>query len=285
MIHGHLPRAQIVTALASTKSQVVICSRHDEDPFFPAGHRIVSKLLFKIVDLKTEIWIAISKSVKIKMISYKEIPHNQDIEVAHYGYKGNNNELDESLVIELKKRYKLEEDYFVIGCVARLVWQKDHSTLLKSFQIYKLSNPRAKLLLIGDGPMRRQLMEQSTKLGIEDSVVFTGKVSSVREHLRLLNVFVLPSQTEGFGLVLLEAMEMNLPIIGSNTSAIPEVVGASGLLFEPGNELDLAEKIHKLETLETQKTYSALSRKRLTEFTPEIMWSRIGQIYEKAVQD
>lgn len=284
LIHGHLPRAQIIVALAVAKTQVFVCSRHDEDQFFPGSNKFFSRLIFKIVDSKTKIWIAISNSVKFKMLSYDEIPHFQNIEVAHYGYKESETEIDESLVGDLKRTYKLEGNYFVIGCVARLVWQKDHSTLLRSFQIYKLNNPSAKLILIGDGPMRQQLTELSAKLGITDSVVFTGKVSSVREHLRLLNVFVLPSQTEGFGLVLLEAMDAKLPIIASDISAIPEVVGESGLLFEGGNELDLSEKIQKLETQEVQEIYSALSRNRLTEFAPEIMWSRIRDIYQKAAQ-
>ncbi len=285
LIHGHLPRAQIIVALAIAKTQVFVCSRHDEDQFFPGSNKFFSWLVFKIVDSKTKTWIAISNSVKFKMLSFNEIPRFQNIEVAHYGYKKSESEIDKSLVGDLKRTYNLEGNCFVIGCVARLVWQKDHSTLLKSFQIYKLNNPRAKLILIGDGPMRHQLTELTAKLGITDSVVFTGKVSSVREHLRLLNVFVLPSQTEGFGLVLLEAMDANLPIIASKTSAIPEVVGESALLFECGNEFDLSEKIRKLETREMQEIYSALSRNRLTEFTPEIMWTRIGDIYQKAAQN
>jgi len=217
------------------------------------------------------------------MNKYGENPKRGEIEVVHYGYRSAQNKLDSSLFEELSETYDIREEQFVVGCVARLVWQKDHATLLKAFGIYSSKNPKARLILIGDGPLRNQLIELARELGILDSVVFVGKVSNVREHLQLLDVFVLSSITEGFGLVLLEAMEAELPIIASKISAIPEVLGDSGLLFETGNPRDLARMIELLEIRQTRDNYSDMSRKKLKEYAPEIMFAKIENVYEKAV--
>jgi len=285
IIHGHLPRAQIIAAYSVNKSQRLICSRHDEDKFYPEGKLLSSRLIFKLIDRRIDQWIAISQSVRSRMIKYGEIPRKNEIEVVHYGFESAAHAFDSSLSAKIKMEYKLNESNYVIGCVARLVWQKDHSTLLRAFRTYHLGNPKAKLILIGDGPMRGQLAQLAQELEISNSVVFAGKVSTVREHLEILDVFILPSTTEGFGLVLLEAMEAELPIIASNISAIPEVMGDCGLLFETGNSDELAIKIELFESPDTRESYSRLSRKRLMEYAPEIMCLKIMKIYEKAARN
>ena len=285
VVHGHLPRAQITAAYSITNSQRLICTRHDEDRFFPGANFILSKLVFKTINFRIHQWIAISQSVKLKMVTFGELPRFGDINVVHYGFRSNASKVDSSLSQELKSQYDLTNDNFIIGCVARLVWQKDHVTLLRAFHTHYSRNPKSRLVLIGDGPLRARLTMLAEELEIADAVIFTGKVSTVREHLKILDVFVLPSTTEGFGLVLLEAMEAELPIIASNISALPEVLGECGLLFEMGNSVDLAMKINSLESLESRQPYSRLSRERLKEFTPETMCSRVMRIYEKEARN
>lgn len=284
IVHAHLPRAQITAAFAVTKSQRLICSRHDEDQFYPNRNRLFSLLVFKVINSRIDAWVAISDAVKLRMISYGENPRVGEIEVVHYGFNKTDSEINPILVEKLREQYNLDNDNYVIGCVARLIWQKNHSTLLKAFHAYYLRNPQARLVLVGDGPMRTQLTNQIKELEIFDKVILTGKVSNVREHLEIFNVFVLPSLTEGFGLVLLEAMEANLPIIASNISAIPEVIGQGGLLFQAGDEKDLATKIEKFESFEEREFYSGLSRERLMDFAPEIMYSKLTSTYEKVAQ-
>lgn len=283
IVHSHLPRAQILTFLTKQKNQKLICSRHDEDTFFPGKHKKISKLLFKLVDSRTNIWIAISDAVKERMISYGEMPSKSDIQVVHYGFGNKKHQLEIGAVENFRNRYRLDTDTFVIGCVARLVWQKDHECLLNAFSLFQMKNPKSKLILVGDGAMRIYLEELTEKLSLRQSVIFTGKVSSVREHLGLMDVFVLPSTTEGFGLVLLEAMDAGVPIISSNASALPEVLGDAGLLFEVGQPEDLSKKLSLMRDPSVLLKYTRLGHSRLKEFSPEIMWSKVGEIYEKAV--
>ena len=282
IIHAHLPRAQIVAFLSKLKSQKMICTRHDEDTFYPGKNKNISKLLFKLVDSRTNVWIAISEAVKERMISYGEMPSKSKIQVVHYGSAIKKLQVEIGAVENLRNRYKLDTDTFVIGCVARLVWQKDHECLLNAFSLFQIKNPKSKLILVGDGIMRTYLEEFTKKLSLQDSVIFTGKVSTVREHLGLMDVFVLPSTTEGFGLVLLEAMEAGVPIISSNASALPEVLGDAGLLFEVGQPGDLVKKLDLMQDPSVLLKYSRLGHSRLKEFSPELMWSKVGAIYKKA---
>jgi len=282
VIHGHLPRAQIVASLSLSKSQSLICSRHDEDQFYPDRNRYISKLFFKMINSRVQSWIAISEAVKNRMNYFGEISSRNEVRVVHYGYGSKILKPDPEVVENLKSQYALNDSSFVIGCVARLVWQKDHATLIHAFGLFQKNNPDSKLILVGDGPMRFQLENLSKTMSLENSVIFTGKVSSVQEHLSLLDVFILPSRTEGFGLVLLEAMHIGVPIISSNASALPEVLGDAGLLFAVGEPADLLEKLTMMQDQKVQSNYSKLGKKRLAEFSPEIMWSKVNDIYEKA---
>ena len=282
IIHAHLPRAQIIASFSLHKSQSLVCSRHDEDQFYPGAGRHISKIIFKLVNSRILFWIAISEAVRLRMISYGEISKGTDIQVIHYGHGSQNFQADSDKVENLKLRYKMNNNEIVIGCIARLVWQKDHETLLRAFALYQKLNPDSRLILVGDGPMRSQLESLTKNLLLEDAVIFAGKSNLVREHLSLMDVFVLPSTTEGFGLVLLEAMEAGVPIISSNASALPEVLGDAGLLFAVGQPSDLNEKLVMIQDLEVQMKYAALGRARLAEFSPEIMWSKISHIYERA---
>jgi len=282
VIHAHLPRAQIIAFLGMNQSQKLICSRHDEDQFYPGARSKISKALFKCVDFRVKYWIAISEAVKEKMISYDEVPRNADIQVVHYGYSNQATNSARGVVDELRLSYKINSNGFVIGCVARLVWQKNHETLLRAFALFQNNYPESKLLLVGDGPRRAHLESLANSILIENSVIFAGKVNTVKDHLSLMNVFVLPSTTEGFGLVLLEAMEAGIPLISSDASALAEVIGNAGLLFQVGQHTDLADKLEIMLDPDVQSRYSKLGHLRLGQFNPEIMWTKISDIYEKA---
>jgi N-acetyl-alpha-D-glucosaminyl L-malate synthase BshA len=100
----------------------------------------------------------------------------------------------------------------------------------------------SKLILAGDGPERYALERLVRELGIGHDVIFLGKVRDTAHVLEISDVFLLPSETESFGLAALEAMAMGVPVISSNTGGIPEVNthGYSGFLSEVGDVEDMA---------------------------------------------
>ena len=101
----------------------------------------------------------------------------------------------------------------------------------------------AKLLLVGDGPDRSRIEKRAEELGYRNDVICIGKIKNPIEPLRISDLFLLPSETESFGLAALEAMASGVPVIASNTGGLPEVIehGVSGFLHEVGDTQAMAK--------------------------------------------
>lgn len=127
---------------------------------------------------------------------------------------------------------------------------KSIDTLIESFSKIHNKFPDFKLVIVGDGPSRDNLQLTTHNLQLTDKVIFTGKLSlsEVKEVMKDCYMFVLPSLSEGFGRVFIEAMALAKPVIATNVGGVPEIVknGKNGFLIEPKNADVLAEKIEGL---------------------------------------
>jgi N-acetyl-alpha-D-glucosaminyl L-malate synthase BshA len=94
---------------------------------------------------------------------------------------------------------------------------------------------RATLVLAGDGPERPRVEEEVRSLGLSEDVRFAGTPNDLLPLLRAADLFLLPSASESFGLAALEALACGVPVVGSRTGGLPEVVGDAGALYEPGD--------------------------------------------------
>jgi glycosyltransferase involved in cell wall biosynthesis len=129
-----------------------------------------------------------------------------------------------------------------IGTVCRLERQKGLKYLLLAMRLILTKFPDAILEIIGEGSLEPELKVLSKKLGISNSVIFFGKFANVIPFYKRMDIFVLPSIYEGFGIVILEAMASGIPIVATNIEGIKEVIvnEISGLLVSPKNPDDLA---------------------------------------------
>jgi len=157
------------------------------------------------------------------------------------------------------------EKSFVIGWVGRMDddW-KDLTTLLKAAAIVYRSAPDALWVLIGDGPDAVKLKDKAEKLGVKDVVRFLGVRSDVRRLYVGMDLLVLPSRSEGFSLVLVEAMASSLPVIASNIGGIPEVVEncVNGILVEVGDAEAIAANVESLFRDQEQRSRMGENGKR-----------------------
>lgn len=135
-----------------------------------------------------------------------------------------------------------------IGTVSRLAPQKGVDVLLRSAALLVDDFPKLEVVIVGDGPLRGDLEELARELGISDRVKFLGFRSDALSIVAGLDVFVLSSTRETFGMTLAEAMSLGVPVVASRTGGIPEVVDDehTGLLAEPGNPCDFASKVRAL---------------------------------------
>ena len=138
-----------------------------------------------------------------------------------------------------------------IGFVGRMLPGKGLPLLGQALQLLARENWRA--LFVGDGPERASVMRQLAKYGLESRVTMTGAVDYeiVPDYLQQIDVLVVPSQTtpklrEQFGRVIVEAMASGVCVVGSDSGAIPEVIGPAGLIFPEGQPEALAECLQKL---------------------------------------
>ncbi len=101
----------------------------------------------------------------------------------------------------------------------------------------------ARLVLVGDGPERPRVLLRAEELGVRDKVLFLGKHTSVHELLSCADLFLLPSASESFGLVALEAMACGAPVVASNIGGLPEVIeaGTTGYMFDVGDIQGMSE--------------------------------------------
>jgi glycosyltransferase involved in cell wall biosynthesis len=132
--------------------------------------------------------------------------------------------------------------------IGRHVPEKGYRHLVDGAARLERTKPDVHWILVGDGELRGELEAQAQRLGLVSHVHFTGWRDDVAEMLALADVFVLPSESEGFGRVLVEAMAMGRPVVATNVGGIPDIVldGETGLLVEPANAAALADAVRAL---------------------------------------
>lgn len=156
---------------------------------------------------------------------------------------------NEADVRQLQTRFDIKGKR-VIGIVGRLAHQKGHTYLLNAMVTVVNEFPDAVLVILGDGPDREKLEELAKQLGIESNLRWLGSVDQefVFRMFAVIDIFVMPSLYEGFGLTAAEAMAAGLPVVGSRVDGLAEVVedGVTGYLVKPGDSVILAKSMAKL---------------------------------------
>lgn len=137
---------------------------------------------------------------------------------------------------------KLPEDAWVVGNVGRLHHDKDQATLIRGFALALPRLPQSSfLVIVGEGPLADELKQLVAELNIRPHVLFLGKVPNAKQYFKAFDVFALTSDHEPFGMVLLEAMAANVPIVCSNSGGGAEVIKDVGWLFKLGDAEALSE--------------------------------------------
>ena len=271
IFHAHLPRAELLVAFSKVSKNRFVASRHNAEPFFPKAPRLISILLSRLVNRRAKEIVAISVAVKDYLFWSLEIPKKRNVKVVHYG-------VNSELTINRKEFRTGTPPTF--GTIARLVPQKDIPTLLRAFSIFLRDSSSSKLVVVGEGFLSSELTSLCKDLNIVENVIWAGKTDNVPSILNRMDLFILTSNYEGFGLVLLEAMQNGVPVIAANNSAIPEVLGLeNGNLFKTGDANQLA-KLMKEYTVE--KKWTKLQNDgfaRLELFDAESMRFKIDQVY------
>ena len=232
--------------------------------------------------------IAVSRPVKEHLIRDFGV-REQDITLIYNGIEAARFEnKDQNFRNEMKKTLGLA-DCPVVGIVGRLSDVKGHRYLIEAMQKVLQKIPQARLLIVGEGKMKKKLVALSRHKAIEKSILFIPSVKETRDVLSIMDVFVMPSLKEGLGLALMEAMAAGLAVIGSDVGGIKDLIrhDVNGLLVRPADISGLASDISALlEDTEKRRSLGQEARIFIEQsFTQEKMISETEALYAKCLEN
>jgi glycosyltransferase involved in cell wall biosynthesis len=169
----------------------------------------------------------------------------------------------------------------VVGSVASLEERKGHRFLLQAARELKRQGHRFSYRIAGDGSQKRRLLELTRSLQLESEIKFVGFTSDVPAFLRGIDVFVLPSLSEGLGVAALEAMAAARPVIASAVGGLTDTVieGETGLLVPPGDSASLARALGRLAT--EKELIRAMGEKGRARFLNHFTMERMARANEE----
>jgi glycosyltransferase involved in cell wall biosynthesis len=219
---------------------------------YPETHKIsrifMHKYFFSPILKSSDKIISISENTKRDIIKHFKIPEDK-IKVIPLAANENFRKLDENETSKIKSKYNINFPFILY--VGTLEPRKNIPNLLNAFYKIKKQGIAHKLVIAGGkGWKYKEIFETIEKLNLQNDVIFTGYVpdEDLPGLYNAADLFVYPSLYEGFGLPPLEAMQCGTPVITSNTSSLPEVVGDAGIMVNPHDIGELANKMYEVLT-------------------------------------
>lgn len=223
---------------------------------------ITRKTLIKFVLTNSTLVLAMTKHMEKEARSYGKIETAVLPDGVDYEYFKN-----------YPKQKRVRNSVLYVG---RLIETKGVKDLIKALSEVIKSIPGAKLFIAGYGNQEEELKKLTIALNLTKNIIFLGKVekSDVAKYMKSSEIFVLPSYSEGFPLVLAEALACGLPVITTKVKGLPEIIKdkINGYLIEPGDYKDLAEKIIFLFKNDPERT--KISRKNIEE-SEKYAWENV----------
>ena len=185
--------------------------------------------------------------------------------------------------IAARRELGFSEGGFIIGSVGRLVTVKGHSYLIEAMPSILNENKDCQLIIAGDGPLKADLEALITKLGLSDNVILAGHIDNIDKFMDTIDLFVLPSLSEGLPMALLEAMAYQKPVLASDVGGIPEVITntSEGIMIVHSNADAISSAVCRLLQDRAQlKWLGGNSRKRVeSAFSSSRMAMEYADIY------
>jgi len=255
VVHVQYIAPGLIPIIAARLSGVKRVFATVHQPGRPYGWK--SKLLIRIAAQLCDAFFCNSKSVEKSWFGDCQIldPEKIDVMRKHFTiYNGVDSDRIEGIVKQTDKEGLKEslniKDKKVVGVIGRLREEKGQFILLESIKKVVEEMPDAALLVVGDGADRAYLEQAAVELGVNDHVIWLGQKDpdEVFALYGVIDLVVVPSLFEGFGLTAAEAMTAGKPVVASNVDGLREVIqdGISGLLVPPGNSKALGQAILEL---------------------------------------
>ncbi len=267
IVHSNSIRASIYTALASLGEDYAFVWHmrdfwlSEDKPKNPVIDSILKRILYRLARCVITNSYAVSKNLPYKHKTYTI--HN-GIDLSKLVI----NDLTE-LRAKFRQTYHIAPNDIVIGTVGRLRPWKGQHRFIEVAGLIRSTYPQAKYIIVGGDPFSdngdyaKSLQEQITSYGLNNNFICTGQLNDPRSAFAAMDIFVHPGDPEPFGLVNIEAMATQKPVVAFAHGALPEIVidGMTGVLVTPYNLPEMATQIEKLiQDLELRQLLGKMAR-------------------------
>jgi len=241
VIHAHGPRAGYFCRMAVRPKELFIYTEHLWNSDFHLKNPLNSILQLRglrSICNKADLIIAVSNSVK-KFLTAKIVSDKDKVVVIPNAVEISDVEP------KIIRRPGRDKAGLLIGTIGALLRQKGQIYLVRAMQRIVQSLPKTKLEIIGTGPDKELLQKEINRLGLEAKIQLLGEQKNVKKFVKDWDLFVLPSLSETFGLVVLEAMETGIPVVATSVGGLPEIIknGQTGVLVPPADPEHLSKAI------------------------------------------
>ncbi len=279
LLHCHGYKSNFYGLLARPKNVPIVATNHN----WLASHwrlRAYRRFDSLLIRYFTRI-IAVSEGVKKEMLRYG-VPKEKirvidnGVDLTRFG--------DTVSSTAIREEFGIKEGAPVIGTVGNLGPEKGHVYLLQAAKEIVNRVKSVKFIFVGEGRLRTYLEHEASEFGIRDHVIFAGFRTDIPSLLSAMDIFVLPSVTEGLPMVLLEAMAAKKAVVATRVGAVSKVVdNESGILVEPRDVAGLQKAILSLLTSrEKRDTYASAGHDTVrTHFSSERMSSEYIALYNE----
>jgi N-acetyl-alpha-D-glucosaminyl L-malate synthase BshA len=231
---------------------------------------------------KSDVVTSVSKS--LKEATYELFDIKKEIHVIPNFIELVKHPLENNSVCQRSTMAKPEER--IITHISNFRKVKRIPDVIKIFNKIQQTLP-ARLMMVGDGPEKVKAEQLCEKLGILDKVIFFGNSNEIDSILSNSDLFLLPSETESFGLAALEAMAAGVPVISTNTGGLPEVNrhGVTGMMSDVGDIDDMVKNcVYLLSDSKRLSKFKQQARKRAEDFTLEKILPQYEKLYQTVLE-
>ena len=279
LVHAHVYSSAAASALATLGTGLpLVVTEHTEALWQGRGGRLFSRWMYRRVAHV----IAVSDAIRRRLIERDDVPAAK-ITVVPNSVPPAREAHGDALPLPAESAGEGP----LVGVVARLQPEKGVAGFLKAAAHVAKELPAARFAVVGDGPLREELLALAGRLGVRDCVLFLGFRPDAQAILGLMDVVAVPSVSEGTPLVVLEAMAAGIPVVASRVGGIPDQIrpGREGILVPPGDARALGDALlDLLRDPERARRMGEAGRLRTaTEFSHESMVRKVEGIYRDAL--
>lgn len=240
IVHSHMDAMSIVVLKEAKKGGIPIRIAHSHNTKHLTNNKVkflLNEFARKNITKYATHLFACSRVAGEWLFGYDSMK-NRKVSIINNAIDIDKFKFDEKRRKELRKEYNIENN-FVIGHVGRFDYQKNHMFLLEILKEVKLKISNSKLILVGDGHLREQILGKIEELNLKNDVIILSNRSDVNELNNMFDLFILPSLFEGLPVVAIEAQANGLSCIFSDTITKEVAINKNVIFVEKSNELEM----------------------------------------------